>query len=567
MSAVRAGDRPGVSSLRALSAVIIFAMLVGIGSTAGLGSRAQAAQAPSATILVPSPGTATLKGTTYLDAGATNATNVKFLLFGGTYGFTAPVVCGATPTLYGWLCSWDTTTVPDGAYVLVAESFNVTTHTFSPGVAIEVSNHPSTAIVIPANGAFLQGTVWLDAGASNATMVQFALSGGQYGTTGQVVCNATATIYGWLCALDTSAIPIGTYSLFSIASNAVTSSDSAGVSVNMANGLSINPSHFLAVACVTSTTCVAVGTSPWAGTTFPAGGVIERSTDGGATFSVDTVPPTTPPLSAVTCRTAALCIAVGGSDAVVSTDSGHSWTLVSTPATTALTGVACESSLDCTAVGSIAGHSTWIYSTNGGQSWTTSPGPGGYGTGVTCLSTSCVAVGDAVYRSSDGGAHWNQVLVSGPGITQLFGISCQLAGTTCAAFGPNPAGLFNPSAPGNVAISTNSGVSFTNDSSLLPSSTATLQQVSCGDATSCVAIGPPAQGQSTLTGASTTNAGTVWTSFTGPSGQSFQGLGQPLLGIVCTTASNCVLVAGTSSGPTAFVTTDAGQHWTDSTVQ
>ena len=100
--------------------------------------------------------------------------------------------------------------------------------------------------------------------------------------------------------------------------------------------------------------------------TFPAGGVIERSTDGGATFSADTVPPNTPPLSGVTCPTTTLCIAVGGTDALISTDSGHTWTLVNTPATTGLSGVACETSLDCTAVGAIAGHSTWIYSTNGG---------------------------------------------------------------------------------------------------------------------------------------------------------------------------------------------------------
>jgi hypothetical protein len=570
MSAVHAGGRPALGSLRTLSALIVFMCVVAFGTTAGLGSRAQAASVPSATVLVPSPGAAALKGTTYLDAGASNATAVKFLLFGGTYGFTAPVVCSATATLYGWLCSWDTTTVPDGAYVLVAESFNASTQTFSPGVAINVSNNLSTGVVLPANGSFMEGTVWLDATASNATAVQFALAGGQYGATGQVVCTATATIYGWLCALNTSTIPIGTYSLTSIASNGVTSSDSAAVTVNAANGLAINPSHFVAVGCATATTCITVGTTPYSGgspPTFPPGGVIERSTDGGATFSADTVPPNTPPLSGVTCPTTTLCIAVGGTDALISTDSGHTWTLVNTPATTGLSGVACETSLDCTAVGAIAGHSTWIYSTNAGQSWTTSPGPGGYGTGVTCLATSCIAVGDSMYRSTDGGAHWNLDFVGGPGLGQLFGVSCHLTGTTCAAVGPNPAGLSNSSSKADLAVSTDSAASFSNDSAQLPTSTATLEQVSCGGATTCVAIGPPNPGQSTLTGASTTTAGTTWTSFTGPSGQSFLGLSAPLLGIACTTASTCVLVAGNGAGPTAFVTTDAGQHWTASKVQ
>ena len=41
-------------------------------------------------VLIPSSG-ATLSGSTYLDASASNATNVEFLLFGGPYGYAAPV--------------------------------------------------------------------------------------------------------------------------------------------------------------------------------------------------------------------------------------------------------------------------------------------------------------------------------------------------------------------------------------------------------------------------------------------------------------------------------------------
>ena len=77
---------------------------------------------------------------TYLDASASNATSVEFLLFGGTYGYAAPVICTATPTLYGWLCAWNTTTVPNGSYVLVSEASNSTGSTFSSGVSITVNN-------------------------------------------------------------------------------------------------------------------------------------------------------------------------------------------------------------------------------------------------------------------------------------------------------------------------------------------------------------------------------------------------------------------------------------------
>ena len=60
------------------------------------------AQSPSTSVLIPSNG-ATLSGSTYLDASRSNATSVEFLLFGGTYGYAAPVVCTATLTYYGWL--------------------------------------------------------------------------------------------------------------------------------------------------------------------------------------------------------------------------------------------------------------------------------------------------------------------------------------------------------------------------------------------------------------------------------------------------------------------------------
>ena len=58
-------------------------------------------------VLAPTIG-ATLSGTTTLDASASNATSVEFRLFGGIYGFSAPVLCTATLSLYGWLCGTGT---------------------------------------------------------------------------------------------------------------------------------------------------------------------------------------------------------------------------------------------------------------------------------------------------------------------------------------------------------------------------------------------------------------------------------------------------------------------------
>ena len=94
---------------------------------------------PTTTVLVPSKG-ATLSGSTALDASASNATSVGFVLFGGSYGYNGQLLCTATLTYYGWVCSWNTTTVPDGSYVLVSGASGGGGSTFSAGVSITVHN-------------------------------------------------------------------------------------------------------------------------------------------------------------------------------------------------------------------------------------------------------------------------------------------------------------------------------------------------------------------------------------------------------------------------------------------
>ena len=193
------------------------------------------AQSPSTSVLVPSSG-ATLSGSTYLDASASNATSVEFLLFGGTYGYSAPVVCTATLTYYGWLCAWDTTTVPNGSYALVSEASGMGGSAFSSGVNITVSNPlPSTSILIPSNSATLSGSTYLDASATNATSVEFLLFGGVYGYNAPVLCTATSTAYGWLCDWNSTTVPSGSYALVSEAFNSAGSAFSSRVSITVNN--------------------------------------------------------------------------------------------------------------------------------------------------------------------------------------------------------------------------------------------------------------------------------------------------------------------------------------------
>jgi hypothetical protein len=95
---------------------------------------------PSTSVLIPSNG-ATLSGSAAtLDASATNATSVQFWLLGGSYGYSGKLLCTATLTLYGWLCSWNTTTVPNSSYALLSKAINTSGSVFSTGVSITVKN-------------------------------------------------------------------------------------------------------------------------------------------------------------------------------------------------------------------------------------------------------------------------------------------------------------------------------------------------------------------------------------------------------------------------------------------
>ena len=94
---------------------------------------------PTTSVIIPVNGS-TVSGSTTLDGSASNATSVEFRLFGGSYGYSGPVICTATLTYYGWLCGWNTTTVPNGSYALLSEAFNSGGSAYSSGVGITVEN-------------------------------------------------------------------------------------------------------------------------------------------------------------------------------------------------------------------------------------------------------------------------------------------------------------------------------------------------------------------------------------------------------------------------------------------
>ena len=111
-----------------------------MGVTADFSVRVFANDPPPTTTVVLPSNNASLTGTQYLDATASpGVTQVQFELTGGT--LSDAVIATATPTLYGWIASWNSTTVTDGVYTLssVASYSGVVSGT-SPGVTITVSN-------------------------------------------------------------------------------------------------------------------------------------------------------------------------------------------------------------------------------------------------------------------------------------------------------------------------------------------------------------------------------------------------------------------------------------------
>jgi hypothetical protein len=92
---------------------------------------------PTTSIITPSNG-AKLSKTILVDASATNADSVRFVLFGGPYfGLT---IGAATQTPFGWMFTWNTKTVPNGSYLLFSQAFNPSGSGVSAPTTVTVKN-------------------------------------------------------------------------------------------------------------------------------------------------------------------------------------------------------------------------------------------------------------------------------------------------------------------------------------------------------------------------------------------------------------------------------------------
>jgi hypothetical protein len=203
-------------------------------------------------VLIPSAG-ATESGSAILDAEASDTpgvTEVVFELSGAS--LSNQVVATGTSTIYGWLASWNTTTVANGAYSLVSVATDAdgNTDTSTP-VSVSVDNAPpSTSMLVPTGpnqglegGVAQSGDELLDASASpGVTSVGFTIYGGPDHAVQTSIAAATPTIYGWLAHWNSeilpngNPLPNGNYLLASVASySGGVSGTSAPVSITVDN--------------------------------------------------------------------------------------------------------------------------------------------------------------------------------------------------------------------------------------------------------------------------------------------------------------------------------------------
>jgi hypothetical protein len=203
-----------------VSAAALLALLV-VGLVAE--SPATATTTPTTSVLVPA-NAASVSGITTLDAAATNATGVAFYLFGGSY--YGLLVGSATPTEYGWIYEWNTSTVPNGSYELFSKATGSGGSAVSSGVSVTVDNVLHTQVLVPSAAATVGGNVILDASAEGTARVTGVTFTATQGSTVETVGTATPTLYGWIAQWDAGAsagsppspsYPNGTWSIQSVA--------------------------------------------------------------------------------------------------------------------------------------------------------------------------------------------------------------------------------------------------------------------------------------------------------------------------------------------------------------
>lgn len=147
-----------------------------------------------------------------------------------------------------------------------------------------------------------------------------------------------------------------------------------------------------AAACASATSCLAVGVN----TTYTAA-LVDRSTNGGRTWTAIPLPHGSTGIQSVTCD-GEDCAALSSAQVLVSSDGGTTWTLHAQPTLGAFDAASCSTATSCVLVGTASPTSTVpvvVVSSDGGATWSRVSLPVAAGSldAVACGALRCVAVG------------------------------------------------------------------------------------------------------------------------------------------------------------------------------
>jgi hypothetical protein len=252
--------------LRVTGTVLVIAVAF---VTPTLATSAPASASDTTTVLVPS-NNATVSGTkVVLDASASGATSVQFeLQISPTFN---PVIATATPTLYGWLATWNTINEDNTTYSLASvATFPDNSTVTSPAISITVDNPPPTATVVtPSDGATVSGTMGIDmVPTASATSINLYVTPASSTALLPVtaLANATPTLFGWASTWNTTRTANGTYYLFVEVGNRATRQSTSQVVTVTVDNPNPNPPSIL----VPSNGATVSGTQVVLDTTAPA---------------------------------------------------------------------------------------------------------------------------------------------------------------------------------------------------------------------------------------------------------------------------------------------------------
>jgi hypothetical protein len=180
--------------------------------------------------------TGTVSGIITLSATATDDVDMSGVQFrrDGVNNIGAEVT-GAGPT---FTRTFDTTTISNGPHTfncLARDTATPGNTTVSNVLTLNVANTvapPTAAITAPSNGATVSGTISVKADASDAV----AVLGVTFKRDGGTVIGSEDTVAPYAVSLDTTLLADGTHTLVATARNASLTTNSATVTVTVANG-------------------------------------------------------------------------------------------------------------------------------------------------------------------------------------------------------------------------------------------------------------------------------------------------------------------------------------------